>query len=106
MEPPSEITPRMFAIEFGHPSGHLALTVVLLALSSNHAVAQALWMFPGFRRTFPTCSVQEVAFVDIDWEIGLAFVAKRKSRPPMLLMDVYGREKWAGGNVWEGRQDW
>ena len=87
----------MFAIEFGHPSAHLAFTVVLLALTPKHALAQALWMFPGFRRSFPTCRVQEVAFVDIDWEIGLAFVAKRKGRPPMLLMDIYGRKKSEGG---------
>ena len=87
----------MFSVEFNRPSGHLSFTVVLLALSSNHAPEQAFWMFPGFRRTFPKGHVQEVAFVDIDWDIGMAFVAKRKLRPPMLLMDVYGQKKWAGG---------
>ena len=97
MNCPSEITPRMFAIEFNRPSGHLSFTVVVLAVSTNHALAQALWIFPVFRRTFPKGHVQEVAFVDIAWDIGMAFVAKRKLRPPMLLMDVYGQKKWAGG---------
>ena len=97
MKLPSDITPRMFAVEFNRPSGHLSFTIVLLALSPNHALAQALWMFPGFRRTGCEYRVEEVAFVDIDWDLRLAFVAKRNSRPPMLLMDVYGQKKWAGG---------
>ena len=101
MKQPSEITPRMFAVEFERPSGRLAFTIVLLALSSNHALAQALWMFPGFRRTCPECHVQEAAFVDINWNLRLAFVAKRKSRPAMLLMDVYGR-----GSRSEGEEAW
>lgn len=95
MDQPSEITPRMFAVDFERPSGRLVFTVVLLALCPNHAIEQALWMFPGFHSTCPKGHVQEVAFVDIDWELRLAFVARRKRRPPMLLMDVYCREKWA-----------
>lgn len=90
----------MFAVEFDHPSGRLAFTIVLLALSSNHALAQALWMFPGLCRMYHKNRVQEVAFVDIDSNLRLAFVAKRKSRPPMLLMDVYGQKKQAGGRAW------
>jgi len=93
----SEITPRMFAVEFNRPSGHLSFTVVLLALSSNHALAQALWMFPGFRRTCFECHVQDVAFVDINWEIGMAFVAKRMSRPAMLLTTADRRRQSAIG---------
>ena len=50
----------MFAVEFERPSGRLAFTIVLLALSSKHALAQTLWMFPRFRRAFPKFRVQEV----------------------------------------------
>ena len=97
MEQPSDTKPHMFAIEFESPMDRPSFTVVLIDSSPRHALEQALWMFPGFRRTFPKGHVQEVAFVDIDWDIGMAFVAKRKLRPPMLLMDVYGQKKWAGG---------
>jgi hypothetical protein len=93
VKPPSEIKLRMYAIEFERPTGRLGFTVVLLARCPRHALEQALWMFPGLRRACPKCHVHDAAFVDIDWEIGLAFVAKRKRRPPMLLMDVYGPKK-------------
>jgi hypothetical protein len=94
---PSDINPRMFAVEFNHPPGRVSFTIVLLALSSKHALAQAFWIFPGFRRTFPKGHVQEAAFVDIDWEVNRAFVAKRKSRPPMLPMEMCGRKNRTKG---------
>lgn len=87
----------MFAVEFERPAGRPAFTVIVLALCPDHALEQALWMFPGLRRACPICHVQEAAFADIDWELGLAFVAKRKSRPPMLLTDLYSWEKRVGG---------
>ena len=99
MKPPSETTPHMFAVEFESPMDRPSFTVVLIAMCPRNALEQAFWLFPGFRRTCPKCRVQEVAFVDIDWDIGMAFVAKRKLRPPMLLMDVYGR-----GSRSEGEQ--
>jgi hypothetical protein len=97
MKPPSETTPHMFAVEFNDPMDRPSFTVVLLALCPRHALEQAFWMFPGLDRAHPECHVREVDFIDIDWEIGLTFVAKRKHRPPMLLMDLYGLERQAAG---------
>ena len=96
MQPPSKFTPRLFAVDFESPTGSLVFTVVLLALCPNHALTQSLWMFPGLRRTYPRWRVQEVAFVDIDWILRLAFVAKRKIRPAMLSMEMCGWGKRTG----------
>ena len=104
MKPSSDITPRMFAVEFERPAGRLAFTVVLLALCPRHALDQVLFMFPGFRRAFSLSRVDELAQVTIDWEIGLAFVIKRsKVRPPMLLMNMYAGQGRTGGE-WKGVQ--
>jgi hypothetical protein len=97
MKPPSDSTPHLFAVEFESPTDRPSFTVVLIALCPRHALEQAFWMFPGLDRAHPECHVREVAFIDIDWEIGLAFVAKRKHRPPMLLMDLYGLKRQAAG---------
>ena len=91
MKPPSETTPHMFAIEFESPMDRPSFTVVLVALCPRHALEQAFWTFPGLDRAHPECIVREVAFIDIDWEIGMAFVVKRKSCPPMLLIEMCGR---------------
>jgi hypothetical protein len=97
MKPSSETTPRMFAIAFESPTDRPSFTVVLIAMCPRHALEQAFWMFPGLDKAHPECKVREVAFIDIDWETGLAFVAKRKHRPPMLLMDLYSLERQAAG---------
>ena len=96
MKPPSETTPHMFAIEFESPMDRPSFTVVLIAMCPRQALEQAFWMFPGLLKAHPECIVREVAFIDIDWESGLAFVAKRKHRPPMLLMEMCGRRKRTG----------
>jgi hypothetical protein len=97
VEPPSETTPRMFAVEFNSPTDRPSFTVVLIAMCPRQALEQAFWMFPGLLEAHPECHVREVAFIDIDWKIGLALVAKRKHRPPMLLMDLYSLERQAAG---------
>jgi hypothetical protein len=103
VEPLSEIKPRMFAVEFERPSGRLVFTVVVLAVCPKHAIEQVFMMFPEFRRECFQGQVHEVAFVDIDWEVGRAFVIKRETRPPMLLMDVYIRQKPPAGGLKGGR---
>ena len=56
-------------------------------------------MFPDLIKAHPECRVQEAAFIDIDWETGLAFVANRKHRPAMLLMDLFSLERQAAGTA-------
>jgi hypothetical protein len=96
VEQPSDTKPHMFAIEFESPTDRPSFTVVLIDSSPRHALEQAFWMFPGLLRAHPECRVQEAAFIDVDWEIGMVFVAKRNRRPPMLLMEMCGRRKRTG----------
>jgi hypothetical protein len=96
MKPPSETTPRMFAIEFESPTDRPSFTVVLIALCPRQALEQAFWMFPGLDRAHPECHVREAASIDFDWEIGMVFVAKQNGRPTMLLTEMCGRRKRTG----------
>jgi hypothetical protein len=102
VEPLSDITPRMFAVEFERPSGSLAFTVVVLAMCPKHAMEQVFKMFPEYRRDCRQGHVHEVAHVEIDWQAGRAFVIKRRKRP-MLLLDVYIRQKRSAGGRKRGQ---
>jgi hypothetical protein len=63
---------------------------------------QVFKMFPEYRRDCRQGNVHEVAHVEIDWQAGRAFVIKRRKRP-MLLMDVYIRQKPSAGGRKRGQ---
>ena len=102
VEPLSDITPRMFAVEFERPSGSLEFTVVVLAACPQVALQEAFKMFPEYRRDCRQGHVHEVAHVEIDWQAGRAFVIKRRKRP-MLLLDVDIRRKPTTGGRKRGQ---
>lgn len=108
VRPPINITPRIFAVEFERPSGRLAFSFVLLAMCPRHALDQVTLLFPELRRSLFQGNVCEVSYVAIDWQVRMAFVIRQgRTRPPMLLMDAYGRDKQATGAAGSrpGRED-
>jgi len=77
----SRSNPRMFAVDFERPRGRLAFTLIVPARVARPAMEEVLRIFPEFHRAFRRAQVHEAAFVDINWEIGRASVARRSRRP-------------------------
>ena len=89
VRPRSDITPRMYAVDYELPSGSLAFTTIVLALCPRHALEQVSEMFPELRKMYSRGRVYDVAYVQVDWEVGQTFVIKRsRTRQPMLLLDI------------------